>query len=238
MSGPIIVAYDGTPNADDAVALGRQLAQLTGRELMLAHIYRAAEPRPGHGSGGTVGRDGFLRRRGQELLGSAQNTAGDGARTVVEGATTTATGIRQLAERERASLIVFGSARDGEPGRVHPGSASRRLLQGAPCAVAFAPVGFRERPATTPSRIAVSHDDQAGTARRSAEALTRAIGSAQLVDGHEADLLLIGSRPDAEHGRVMISASAEAPLRAAASPAIVVARDVSLPVAAALESVA
>lgn len=238
MSGPIIVAYDGTTNADDAVALARQLAQLSGHALVLAHVYRNAAPRPGHGAEASVGRNRFLERRGHELLRSAKANAGDAARTIVVGATTTATGIRKLAEREQASLIVFGSARDGEPGRVHPGSASRRLLQGAPCAVAFAPVGFRDRTATIPHRIAVSHDDEAGTARRSAEALSQAIGSAQLVDNHDADLLLIGSRRGAEHGRVMISARAEAPLRAAASPAIVVARDVPLPVVGALESVA
>ena len=37
-TSPIIVAYDGSPNADDAVALGNLLAHLTGAPLALAHV--------------------------------------------------------------------------------------------------------------------------------------------------------------------------------------------------------
>jgi hypothetical protein len=122
---------------------------------------------------------------------------------------------------------------------VHPGSASRRLLQGAPAAIAFAPVGYRGSASKIPSRIGVSHDDDDAAARQSAEAIVDALGrSAAVVEDGQVDLLLIGSRPSAEHGRVMIGASAEAPLHAATSPVVVVARGVVLPSAAALASVA
>jgi hypothetical protein len=122
---------------------------------------------------------------------------------------------------------------------VHPGSASRRLLQGSPSAVAFAPVGYRASAGRVPNRIGVSHDDDDATARQSAAAIVEALGSSAtvVVDG-PVDLLLIGSRPGAEHGRVMLGASAEAPLHAATSPVVVLARGVALPSAAALASVA
>lgn len=239
MSGSVLVAYDGSPNADDAVALGRLLARLTGSDLTLAHVYRAASRKANGDATVADGRDRFLARRGEEFLARAAGDDGE-VRQIVLGATTTATGMRSLAEREDAVVVVFGSARNTEPGRVHPGSASRRLLQGAPCAVAFAPVGYRERGSAIPARIGFVHDDEDGAARDSAEALARAIGAAASVAeaAEGVDLLLIGSRSGAEPGRVMIAASAEAPLHAATSPALVVARGVALPSSGALASVA
>ena len=239
MSSTILVAYDGSPNADDAVAVGQLLAKLTGSELALAHIYRAGHQRGSHGATTVEARERFLRRRGEELLERGAAVAGGDARRVVLGSTTTATGMRTLAEREAATAVVFGSASNTEPGHVHPGSASRRLLQGAPAAIAFAPVGYRQSASKIPSRIGVSHDDDDAAARQSAEAIVDALGrTAAVVEDGQVDLLLIGSRPGAEHGRVMIGANAEAPLHAATSPVVVVARGVVLPSAAALASVA
>jgi nucleotide-binding universal stress UspA family protein len=239
MSSTILVAYDGSPNADDAVAAGRLLAQLTGSQLTLAHIHTTRPQRGTRGAATVAAREDFLRRRGEELLERAAARAGGDVRRVVLGSTTTATGMRTLAEREAATAVVFGSASNTEPGHVHPGSASRRLLQGVASAIAFAPVGYRESAGKIPSRIGVSHDDDDATARQSAEAIVDALGrSAAVVEDGPVDLLLIGSRPGAEHGRVMIGASAEAPLHAATSPVVVVPRGVVLPSAAALESVA
>src|SRR6516165_10036169 len=50
-TSPIIVAYDGSPNADDAVALGNLLAHLTGAPLALAHVYRTPSQSPREGAG-------------------------------------------------------------------------------------------------------------------------------------------------------------------------------------------
>ena len=239
MSSTILVAYDGSPNADDAVAFGRLLAQLTGSELTLAHIHGTRPQRGTRGAATVEARERFLRRRGEDLLERGTAIAGVDARRVVLGSTTTATGIRSLAEREGATAVVFGSASNTEPGHVHPGSASRRLLQGAPSAVAFAPVGYAASAGRVPTRIGISHDDDDATARQSAAAILDALGnSAAAVADGPVDLLLIGSRPGAEHGRVMLGASAEAPLHAATSPVVVLARGVVLPSAAALASVA
>lgn len=240
MPAPVIVAYDGSANADDAVLLGRDLARLTGGELVLAHVYRTAQPQPTTGAASVAGRAQFLSHRGEALLERAAGLAGAAPRTLVQAATTTATGIRTLAERERAAIVVFGSAHGTEPGHVHPGSAARRLLQGSPAAVAFAPVGYRHLPDAIPGRIAFAFDDDEATARRSAEALAVAGGGASSVveRAEDADLLVIGSRPGAAPGDVMIAASAEATLHAASCPAVVVARGSALPGATRLASVA
>src|SRR5262249_50740529 len=128
MKAKIIVAYDATPHADDALVLGRRLAERLQGTLVLAHVYRAGPQAP-------AGRDEFLHRQSEALLGAA---AAPGEETRAVGATTTATGLRELAADEGALVIVLGSATDGPEGHAHPGSAARRLLQGAPSALAFA----------------------------------------------------------------------------------------------------
>src|SRR5262249_44289836 len=166
---PIIVAYDGSPNADDAAVLGRLLAAASGAPLALAHVYRAPTPAVRRSAATMDGRERFMRQRADDLLArGAQLAGGDPARFVLA-STTTATGMRTLAEREQATLLVFGSAHDTQPGRVHPGSASRRLLQVLPCAIAFAPVGYREHAPSELRAIALAGGD--ATARTSAQAL-------------------------------------------------------------------
>jgi nucleotide-binding universal stress UspA family protein len=48
----------------------------------------------------------------------------------------------ELAQSERADLIVLGPTHRGAVGRVIPGATAGRLLGDAPCAVAVAPAGF------------------------------------------------------------------------------------------------
>ena len=66
-----------------------------------------------------------------------------------------ARGLTELAESEDADLIVVGSSRHGEPGRIRLERTAGRLFQGAPCAVAIAPGELRRRTtsATSASRM-------------------------------------------------------------------------------------
>ena len=222
-NSPIIVAFDGSPNADDAVVLGRLLADASGASLALAHVYRA--PRPGLRRSATTihGREGFMRRRAEDLLSQGARLMGDDVSLFALAATTTATGIRTIAEREQAALVIFGSAYHAAAGHVHPGSASRRLLQGLPCAVAFAPVGFHELSPTELRAISVSRDDPTSAARESAQALARMTGAqvAQREQGGS-ELLFVGSGPGAERGHVMVNANVDQLIRRAAAPVVVV----------------
>jgi nucleotide-binding universal stress UspA family protein len=231
-SFPILIAYDGTSNADDAVALGSLLAEATGAPLLLAHVYPATPPSwPGDGASARE-REGFMRQQAQDLLARAVRAVRAGAEVATEAlaSTTTATGIRTLAERERAALVVFGSARHTAQGRVHPGSASRRLLQVLPCALAIAPVGFHVQPPTALSTLAVASDDERGSARDSAEGLAH-IGGARVVDTARAadeddkpGVLFVGSGPAAGEGQLMLNAHGSHLMQTATMPVVVVPR--------------
>ncbi len=211
MSAPILIAYDGTPHADDAIALARALSSATGAPMALAHVYRAEAS--GSPSAAPTGRTEFLRRQAEAVLDRGASVLGDPAvqRHAVAG-TTTATALRRLAAEVGASAIVLGSAHNVAPGRVHPGSAARRLLQGARCAVAFAPAGYRERPAGGGS-VQTACDDAERSAARTAELLADA----------GLDLLVVGSAPAAPAGRVVTNAARDQVIQASTVPVLVLA---------------
>ena len=60
----IIVAYNGTPHAEDALALARSLGVLLGAQVDLAHVHRA-DPHDRSPSATVRGREEFLRREGK-----------------------------------------------------------------------------------------------------------------------------------------------------------------------------
>jgi nucleotide-binding universal stress UspA family protein len=87
-------------------------------------------------------------------------------------------GLHELAEEERAELIVVGSCSRGVAGRVFVGNAARGSLVGAPCAVATAPLGYAERRRAI-QRIGVGYDGSAESeaALASARMLATASGA-------------------------------------------------------------
>src|ERR1700746_3140060 len=101
MSAKVIISYDGTSNDDDALALGKMLAR-AGFTLALAYVRHSREFDPRREQ---LAQHDAERRleRGAAYLGEAETT-----RHVVVGASTGA-GLGQLAEREGASAVVFGS---------------------------------------------------------------------------------------------------------------------------------
>jgi nucleotide-binding universal stress UspA family protein len=219
---PIIVAYDGSPNADDAVVLGRLLADASDAPLALAYVYRAATPSLRRSATTIHGRERFMRQRAEDLLSHGARLADHDVARLSLASTTTATGIRKIAEREHAGLVIFGSAHDTPPGHVHPGSASRRLLQGLPCAFGAAPVGFHERRPAGLGTIAVAHDDSTSAAQRSAEVLARPMRARITEREQDGDLLFLGSAPSAERGQVMVNATINQLILTASVPVIVV----------------
>jgi len=221
-TSPIIVAYDGSPNADDAVAAGNLLAHVTGAPLALAHVYRTPSQSPRDGAGAVEGRAKLARGVADEVLSRGARLAdGDVARLVVS-STTTATGIRAIAGRESAALVLFGSAQRTLPGRVHPGSASRRLLHGLPCAIGLAPVTFRERGQNGLEAIAVAHDDPTRAAQRSAEALALLAGAEVAAGERDGNLVFVGSAAGAQRGQVLVNAVSNRLIQTADTPVVVV----------------
>jgi nucleotide-binding universal stress UspA family protein len=139
MQQPVIATVD--PLDDDAApaALGLMLARLTGRPLLLAGAYQDVDGvRPE-----LAGTDAeATRRRFSTLVESAPGARVRVATTVVLSVGSPARALHDLVEREGASIVVLGSSRRGQLGRVLPGAVTDRLLHGAPCPVAVAPVGF------------------------------------------------------------------------------------------------
>src|SRR5437588_2395942 len=101
MSPTIIVSYDGTPNDDDALALGRMLA-VSGARLALAYVRHSREFDPR--------REELSQHDAERRLEQGAVGLGDSGvdRHVVISAST-GEGLAQLAQDEGASLIVFGS---------------------------------------------------------------------------------------------------------------------------------
>jgi nucleotide-binding universal stress UspA family protein len=216
MTPRVIVSYDDTAEDRDALALGRLLAK-GGAEISLAYVRHVPE---------SLGEDEAeaLLERGAQELGS------DVPRHVVVSAST-GDGLIALAEREHADVVVFGSDYRTPPGRVQPGTSAQRLLEGGPAAVAIAPANLRDTMANV-TRVGVlpqGADESADlTARALADSLRATVASSP---DEPVDLLVVGSRPEAPEGRVMVSAAAEYAIENATQAVLVVQRGVSIPFA-------
>jgi nucleotide-binding universal stress UspA family protein len=216
----LIVSYDGTPNDDDALALGKLLAR-TGSSLALAYIRHSRE---------------FDPRREELAQHDAERRLEQGAvwleepeipRHVVFSGST-GEGLEQLAEAERASVIVFGSDYRTPPGRAEPGTTAQRLLEGGSVAIAVASAGLRTRADAGIETIAVAPGGADTAARDSAEALAAKLG-AEIVDlGPPVDLIIVGSQPGASSRRITLSGSTRTLLNTARGSVLVLPSDVAL----------
>jgi len=215
----IIVSYDGTANEDDAVALGRLFAG-AGAEVSLAYVRHVSEP--------DSAREDIAQHEALALLERGAELLGDpaAAKHVVTDRSTPE-GLAALAEREGAEVIVFCSDSHTAKGHIAVGNSAGRLLEGGKTAVAIAPVDLAESNPAIQRIVAVG--DGEGGARETAEALAAALGaSVAPVANDEADLLVIDSRPEAEQGRVSLSASAAHLIEIGTCPVLVLPRGVTL----------
>ncbi|HEU0249679.1 MAG TPA: universal stress protein [Solirubrobacteraceae bacterium] len=207
----IIISYDGTYNEDDAVALGSVFAQ-AGAEVSLAYVRHAPEEETSREILAQHEAETLLGR-GAELLGAAEVQ-----RHVITDRSTP-DGLRALAERTGADAIVFCSDSHTAQGHIAVGNSARRLLNGGKTAVAIAPAGFAKSSSGV-HNVGVVGD---GSAHETAEALARALSASVVsADSQSADVLVVGSRPEAEQGRVSISAASENLIENASCPVLVV----------------
>ena len=215
MALKIIVSYDDTDNDRDALALGRLLA-FSGAELSLAYVR--------HSVGGAL-----EAKEAEEMLarGAASVGAPDMPRHVVVNAGTSV-GLTELAEREQADVIVFGSEYRTAPGTVKPGISAHKLLLGGPAAIAVAPAGLREHPSVSVNTIGLIDEGDEG-ARATAASLATALGASVGDPGAgPVDLLVVGSRPESPQGKVTLSAASDYAVEAATQPVLVTPRGVTL----------
>jgi nucleotide-binding universal stress UspA family protein len=220
MATKAIVSYDDTPNDHDALMLARVLAG-AGAELVLTYVRHASQHERE--------REQLEEHEADALLERGARTLGDldvERRVVLSGST--AEGLKWLAEQESADIIVFGSDYRTAAGHVSPQKSAQALLDGGPAAIAIAPANYRSEHASTFGRVGVLAAAGDDGAIETARDLAESLGARVTRDEPHVDLLVVGSRPEAPEGRVMVSAHAQNELENATSPVLVVPRGVTV----------
>jgi nucleotide-binding universal stress UspA family protein len=198
MSADLIISYDGTPNDDDALVLGKLLA-LTGARPALAYVRHAREFDPR--------REEIASHDAERRLDSGARWFGDPAiaRHVVM-SSSTGEGLIQLAQQEGASVIVFGSDYRTPPGRAEPGNTAQRLLDGGPVAVGVAAAGLRAHPDAKIESIAAFGPGDDAAVAETAQSLADKLGATVSPNGAgRADLIVVGSPATGGQGRTGVS---------------------------------
>ena len=218
MSADIIISYDGTPNDDDALALGR-LLERAGARLALAYVRHAREYDPAREQ---LAHHDATRRleQGATWLGKPDIPRH------VDLSASTREGLAQLAESEGASIVVFGSDYRTPPGRVEPGGTAQKMLEGGSVPVAVAPAGLRADAGSPISFISAFPEGEDEAVAETANALASALG-ATVVSGDAdgaAQLLVVGSQVGAAPGRIALSGAMRAGLDRARSAVLVLPR--------------
>lgn len=186
----VLVGHDGGEHAEDALALGKLIADRSGSELILASVVPTA-------IGGSfmpaLTADAYTELTGKARA-SVEATAGKvGATFEVEQSSSVAHGLQSVAERTGADLVVVGSSPRAEAAHTRAGSTARQLMSGGESAVAIAPEGFRKQASI--DRIGVGIDGSP----ESREAIETAVNLA--ADGAKVQLLAVAAGFADEWGR-------------------------------------
>jgi len=171
----VLVGVDGRPNGRDAIALAARLTDPVGK-LTLAHVH-SGSLRPSHAiSPGLVREE---REASRKLLEGERTTAEVTAELISIEAMSPGGGLHVQAEEQNADLLVVGSCSHGAFGRAMLGDDTRDALNGAPCAVAIATLGYAERP-TPITKIGVAYNGspESTAALAAAQDLAVATGAA------------------------------------------------------------
>ncbi len=163
MLGTVLVGYDGSDSARDAVALGEILTEHVRTDLVVARVFPWAP--------GKAPEDRALAEL-EEVARLA------GGRVEVVAGEAPSSGLQDLAAESGAGLLIVGSC-GGDDRRTVAGQVGLSLLQGAPCPVAVAPRGFARRYAPDIRLIAVGYDgsEEAGQALLGAGRLAKDLGA-------------------------------------------------------------
>jgi nucleotide-binding universal stress UspA family protein len=136
----IVVGFDDSPGAQDALAFAAAVASNAGASVMLASAF-PYDNVPSRGANDAYRE--YLRADCQAALDRAAATL-EGVPTSTEAIPNTSPShaLHVLSEYIGPALVVVGSTRRGPVGRVVPGSTGERLLHGSPCPVAIVPRGY------------------------------------------------------------------------------------------------
>src|SRR5579863_895157 len=136
----VLIGIDEHSRGRDAIALAKRLVSPTGK-LTFANVH------PGFhlfAKGNNGEFEAIERAAALDLLASVVAESGVDADTECLGADRLGEGLHQLASLTGADLLVLGSSHQGPHGRVGLRDEVRHALNGAPCAVAVAPLAYAE----------------------------------------------------------------------------------------------
>jgi nucleotide-binding universal stress UspA family protein len=148
----VLVGYDASERSEDALALALVLAAGAGAVTAVC----VAWPEPLAAGIGEGGPD-IQPARAQQLLRALSERLGERLRTRVAVGSSPARVLYELAEDEGADLLVAGSTGRGRLARTLPGTTAESLLVAAPCAVAVAPLDYRDRVPARFERLGVAY---------------------------------------------------------------------------------
>jgi nucleotide-binding universal stress UspA family protein len=175
MFNKVLVAIDEQTRGSDAITLARRLVSPTGK-LILAHVH------PGfvvHGKGDNGEFEAIERQAAFELLQTVNDEFELHAEMRCIGSDRTGAGLHRLADTTHVDLLVLGSSRAGRNGRVLLTEETRHAINGAPCAVAVAPLGYADT--HTPIMeigVAYNGSEESRAAITTARALAQELGAA------------------------------------------------------------
>ena len=183
----ILVGYDGTDQALDALSFANALRHLLDGTLIVAAVDEAGGPAYGNRREWQASRERYF----EAMFASASRAldADEYERRTSIGSVPAA--LDFIADTEAVDLIVVGRTHRAGLGSGMPIGVGGRLLHGAPCAVAVAPSGYREQQRPPVRRIGLGYDDQ----RESHAALAQAVELARRLG---AELILITVVPPVE----------------------------------------
>ncbi|WP_258045840.1 universal stress protein [Leifsonia shinshuensis] len=153
----IVVGVDPAHRSASALHLAAMLARSSGADLIVAAVVPPAWPTTAGGADAEW--RGYTRENADGALDHAAAVLGGSvaAEYLLHEAPSARRGLVGLAEQREASLIVVGSATDGQPGRIALGSASDTLLHASPVPVAIAPRGYRTAEDARVSRVTAAY---------------------------------------------------------------------------------
>ena len=183
MDRKVIIGYDGSPNAADALALGRQLCEALSATPLVASTVGY----PDYLMDASDLRAAVKQQTDPHFAAAREQLAGMEVETWATNSDSVAGALSELAEAKEPLAIVIGSAHRGPVGRVLLGSTGKSLLPAAPCAVAVAPRGYRDDANASLRSVGVAVN---GTAESRA-ALGAAVGLAQRLNGSLSSLTLL-----------------------------------------------
>jgi nucleotide-binding universal stress UspA family protein len=140
-SGPVIVGVDGSERSVDALALADRLGPALRRDVLIAYVHP-------YGELASLLSGGKYETLVREVAESTFEQVREHLPSIPErrmqlvSNRSPAAGLQALAEREEAALMVIGSSRRSQIGRIFIGGTGERLLSGAPAPIAVAPAGF------------------------------------------------------------------------------------------------